>query len=383
MICSDTLSTMHILPVSTSIPANKYSTEDLIEIFPGQIPADVKQNILNLGVSNRHLVSHATSATKSETLMSESAVVDLCSEACEDAVENACLSVRDIGCFIASYDVNPFLCPGLSQLLIGKLGFDPYIRCINLQGMACTAFTKALELAENHLAVHPEDSVLLCFSGVNSYWFHNQVNGLESVTGITQINKMEDTAKRRMELRKWAATMEFFLFGDGAAAAIVANREEGLAVRKIVEVTNLGKSDYLAGYARLSTLNEPFKFGFYSHLDKNIPELGVKYTDAALKRLLGENFAEITEGAKWAVHTGSEKMLRALAEHNQIRREKIMESLAILREYGNLAGASLPFILKRIVSEKRSSEDSIILMLGYGWGFSASAAMLEYEKQPE
>jgi 3-oxoacyl-[acyl-carrier-protein] synthase III len=315
--------------------------------------------------------------------MNESAIVDLCFEACDDAVNNAGLSVRDIGCFIASYDVNPFLCPGLSQLLIGKLGFDPYIKCTNVQGMACTAFTKALELAENHLAAHPEDSVLLCISGVNSYWFHNQVKGIENVTEIKQINKMEDKTRRRMELRKWVATMEFFLFGDGAAAAIVTNRGEGLAVRKIVEVTNLGKKDYLAGYGRLSALNEPFKFGFYSHLDKKIPELGVKYTDAALKRLLGKDFAEIAEAAKWAVHTGSEKMLKALAEHNQIRREKITESLAILREYGNLAGASLPFILKRIISKKRTSEDSIILMLGYGWGFSASAAMLEYKKQPD
>jgi predicted naringenin-chalcone synthase len=374
---------MQILRLSTSIPANKYSTEDLTEIFPCQIPADVKQNILNLGVSKRHLITHANSPTKSETVMSESAVVDLCSEACEDAVDNAGLSVRDIGCFIASYDVNPFLCPGLSQLLTGKLGFDPYIKCTNVQGMACTAFTKALELAENHLAAHPEDSVLLCISGVNSYWFHNQVKGIENVTGIKQINKIEDKTRRRMELRKWVATMEFFLFGDGAAAAIVANRGEGLAVRKIVEVTNLGKKDYLAGYARLSALNEPFKFGFHSHLDRKIPELGVKYTDAALKRLLGKDFAEITKVAKWAVHTGSEKMLKALAEHNQIRREKITESLAILREYGNLAGASLPFILKRIISEKKNSEDSAILMLGYGWGFAASAAMLEHKKQPD
>ena len=308
--------------------------------------------------------------------MSESAVVNLCLEACEDAVESAGLSVEDIGCFVVSYDVNPFLCPGLSQLLTGKLGFDPYIKCINVQGMACAAFTKALELAENHLAAHPDDSVLLCISGVNSYWFHNQVKGIDSISGIEQINKMKDKARRQMELRKWTAAIEFFLFGDGAAAAIVANGGEGLVVRKIVDVTNLGKRDYLAGYARLSALNEPFKFGFYSHLDKKIPELGIKYTDVALKRLLGEDSAEITKAAKWAIHTGSKKMLDAIAEHNRIRSEKVTESHEILREYGNLAGASLPFILNRIASEKKGSEDSVILMLGYGWGFSASAALL-------
>jgi predicted naringenin-chalcone synthase len=267
--------------------------------------------------------------------------------------------------------------------LIGRLGFDPYVKYTNVQGMACAAFTKALELADNHLAAHPDDSVLLCISGVNSYWFYNQVQGLTDVAGVRQINKIANHARRRMGLRKWVATMEHFLFGDGAAAAVVTNKGAGLAVRKIVDVTNLRTNDYLAGYARLSTLREPFKFGFDSHLDKRIPDLGVKYTDAALKQLLGKTLAEIPRVAKWAVHTGSEKMLNALAAHHQVRREQIRESYDVLREYGNLAGASLPFILNRIVSENRNLEDTVILMLGYGWGFSASAAMLEYPKSPE
>jgi predicted naringenin-chalcone synthase len=372
---------MQILRLSTAAPKTKYSTEDLVEIFPCQIPEDVKQNIFNLGVSKRHLISHADSPSKSETILNESSVVNLCLEACEDAVEKAGLSIRNIGYFIASYDVNPFLCPGLSQLLVRKLGFNLYIKHVNVQGMACAAFTKTLELAENYLAAHPEGFVLLCISGVNSYWFYNQVQGIKDITGISQINQIKNKAKRQIELRKWIATMEFFLFGDGVAAAIVTNKGEGLAVRKIVEVTNLRKKDYLAGYARLATLNEPFKFGFYSHLDKKIPKLGVKYTDVALKRLLGKNAQNITKTAKkWAVHTGSEKILNALAEYNEIQPEKIRESHEVLREYGNLAGASLPFILKRIVSENKFSEGDIVLMLGYGWGFSASAAMLEYKE---
>jgi predicted naringenin-chalcone synthase len=377
IVCSATLSAMEILRLSTAVPETKYSTEDLIDVFPCPIPVAVRQNILNLGVSNRHLVNQEHSQSNSETVMSEAAVVKLCQAACDDAVEQAGFSMEDIGCFIASYDVNPFLCPGLSHLLIRKLGFDPYMNCINVQGMACAAFTKTLQLAENHLAAHPEDAVLLCVSGVNSYWFQNQVKGLKNVMGIRQINKIKSRARRRMELRKWVAVMEFFLFGDGAAAAVVANAGEGLTVKKTVEVTNLEKNDYAMGYARLSALDEPFKFGFHSHLDKKIPELGVKYTDVALKRLLGKKSVETTKAAKWAVHTGSGKMLDALAEHHRIPREKIAESHRILREYGNLAGASLPFILKQIVSAEKSSEDRIILMLGYGWGFSASAAMLE------
>jgi len=372
---------MQILKLATALPKNEYTTEKLLEVFPCKLPKEVRKNVLNLGVSKRYLIRHDHLNSKSESIMRECDLVNLCSEACEKAIQKADLSIRDIGYFVVAYDVSPFLSPGLSQLLVRKIGFNPYIRHVNAQGAASTAFTNALELAENYLAAHPEDYVLLCVSGVSSYWFQNQVRGIKDVMEISRINQMKNNARKQIELRKWIATMEFFLFGDGVAATIVANKGEGLIVRKIVEVVNLERKDYLAGYARLSTSNEPFKFGFHSHLDRKIPQLGVKYTTLALKRLLGTNFqSTVKKAKKWAVHTGSEKILNALAEHNGIEREKIRESHEILEEYGNLAGASLPFILEKIISSNDLTEDDTILMLGYGWGFSAGGAELEFKE---
>jgi predicted naringenin-chalcone synthase len=368
---------MQIIKLGTALPKNEYSTEKLIEAFPCSIPEGVRQNVFNLGVQRRYLINHANS----EKAMSENALIKLCSEACENAVQNADLSIKNINYFIAAYDANPFLSPGLSQLLVRNIGFTPYIKHVNAQGIASTAFPKALELAENYLAAHPKDHVLICVSGVSSYWFQNQVRGMTDVIEIKQINQIKSAAKRRVELQKWVATMEFFLFGDGAAACVVANKGEGLTVKKIVEVTNVGKKDYLAGYARLSASNKPFSFGFYSHLDRKIPELGAKYTTLALQGLFGKNVRNSLKNVKkWAVHTGSEKILNVLAEHNEIPYEKIKESHEVLREYGNLAGASLPFILERIVSNTKLAEGDTIAILGYGWGFSAAACLLEFKQ---
>jgi predicted naringenin-chalcone synthase len=375
------LTDMQILQLSTALPKDGYTTAELIESFPCKLPEGVKQNIINLGVSKRYLVDQSDRDSKTETVMSEDGLVDLCTEACEKALQKAHMSIKDVGYFVAAYDVNPFLSPGLSQLLVPKLGLDPYVKHVNAQGTASTAFMKTLELAKDHLAGHPKDNVLLCISGVSSYWFQNQVRGLKDVMEISQIGSISDRAKRELELRKWVATMQFFLFGDGAAAAIVTGEDRSLTVKETAEVTNVGKKDYLAGYSRLSTLNEPFRFGFHSHLDKEIPKLGVSYTDLALKKLLGRNAENIMKTArKWAVHTGSEKILNALAEHHEIEGEKLKESHEVLRECGNLAGASLPFILERITSRSRFSDGDVVLMVGYGWGFSAAASLLEYRK---
>jgi len=372
---------VQILQLSKAVPKNGYSTEELIEVFPCRLPDGVKQNVLNLGVSKRYVIDPIASSSKKETIISEEELVKLCLEACEDTLEKADLSVKDVGYFIAAYDANPFLCPGLSHLLIRKLGFNPYIRHVNVQGMACASFTKALELAEDHLATHPHDNVLLCTSGVNSYWLINQLRGLKDVMEIREIRSLKNKSKQKMELRKWIATMEFFLFGDGVASCVIAKEGDGLSVKKVVNVTNFRENDYLVGYARIAALNEPFRFGFYSHLGKEIPKLGVEYTALALKKLLGKNAEHIMENAKkWTIHTGSRKILNLMAEHYQIQPQKLKESHEVLREYGNLSGASLPFILEKIVSENKFSTGDIILVLGYGWGFSASASLLEFKK---
>jgi 3-oxoacyl-[acyl-carrier-protein] synthase III len=361
---------MQILKLATALPKNEYSTEKLLETFPCQLPEGVRKNVLNLGVLKRYLINHADSETD---------LINLCSEACQKAIQKAGISIKKVGFFIAAYDANPFLSPGLSQLLIRHIGFNPYIKHVNVQGIASTAFPKTLEIAENYLTAHPKDYALICVSGVSSYWFQSQVRGIKDVMEISQISQIKDKAKQQMELQKWIAVMEYFLFGDGVAAAVVANGNEGLSLKKSVEVTNVGRSDYLAGYARISALNEPFKFAFYSYLGKEIPQLGVKYTGLALKKLLGKNVKETIKTAKkLAIHTGSEKILKAMAEHHGIENEKLKESHEVLREFGNLAGASLPFILERIISNNKFSKGDVILMLGYGWGFSATASLLEF-----
>jgi predicted naringenin-chalcone synthase len=332
-----------------------------------------------LGVSKRHLIDTVDLSSEPEEFLNKNELVNLCVEACEEGMQRTNRSKDDIGYFIATYDASPFLCPGLSALLARKLGFKPYIKHVNIQGMACAAFPTALELARDHLNTHPEDHVLLCVSGANSYWFSNQVQGMKDVMEIKKIGLLKQKSKREMELRKWIATMEFFLFGDGVASIIVANEGDGPSVGKMLNITNLRTRDYLAGYARLVASKKPFKFEFHSHLDRDIPKRGVEYTSLAFERLLGsKSRGKVDAIRKWAVHTGSKRILDNMAKHYRIPFEKLEESYKVLTEYGNLAGASLPFILEKIISGNKFLRGDFISMLDFGWGFSASASLLEF-----
>ena len=371
---------MRILKLSSSVPRNEYTTQEMIENSPCELPEGVRQNALNLGVSKRAFIHPVPRKDNSETVLSEIELVDVCIDACRNVVEKAGISLSRIGYFITTYDVNPILSPGLSQLLVRKIGFDPYVKHVNVQGIASTAFPKSLQLAEDHLTAHPEDNVLICVSGVSSYWFQNQVQGLDGVLEMRRINEIQDSSKRQMEIRKWIAAMEYFLFGDAVVAAVVANQGAGITVKKTAEVTNVKETDCFAGYSRLSSLPKPFNFGFHSYLDKEIPNLGAEYSSLALTKLLGDDLEKTVSAAKkWAIHTGSEKILGALSRRLGVDAEKLKESYDVLKQHGNLSGASLPFILEKIISTNNLSRGDVVLMMSYGWGFSAAASLLEVQ----
>lgn len=371
---------MHLLQLSTAVPNHRYLNEEMIELFPHELPDEVKQNVLNLGVSSRHFACPIDFSIKSKfTSNNEDPVVDTSAAACRLALESSGLQSKDIDYLIVTYDSSAFLCPALSNLLLSKLALKSDTKHVSIQGMACAAFIRSLQLAEDHLAKFPQSRVMISLSGVNSYWFYNQVKGIKDVKGIREIQTLKKNDQKSRELRKWIAIIEFFLFGDGSACLIVANQGNGPQPSDMVSITNLRQPDYLAGYARLTCSNEHFKFGFYSYLDKNIPELGVEYTSVVLERLLRGKDPEFKAGAKkWIVHTGSRRILNHIAQSHSLAYETIKESYEILANYGNLAGASLPFILEKIIREGKLGTNDYAIMLGYGWGFTANGCLITF-----
>ncbi len=372
---------MHLLQLSTVVPRNRYNTKEMMDLLPQELPESVRKNLLNLGVSTRHFVRPIDFFSDSDSPPEdETPVADLGASACRQALADSGFSPNDIDYLVATYDSSAFLCPGLSNLLISQLGLKPNIKHVSIQGMACSAFSRALQLAEDHLARFQKDRVMLSFSGANSHWFYNQVRGLNDVKAIGEIRALKNGKARRQELRKWIALIEFFLFGDGAACAIMSDRGEGPQFREIVNITNVGSKDYLAGYAKLTGLTQPFKFDFYSNLSKNLPELGVEYTKLVLDRLShGRNIRFQVDAKKWIVHTGSKRILDQIVHTYNIDHEKIKDSYDILANYGNLAGASLPFILGEVLGKGALEEGDYAIMLGFGWGFNANASVVTFQ----
>ena len=365
---------MRIASVATHLPSHAISTERMIQNYPCELSEEVKRNIANLGVQTRHFstpLSELFAGEESESLR----IAKICAKAAT-ALTHKGIDPQTANYLITVSEDSDYLCPGLSNTLLRAIELPPETKNVNLQGLACSGLPKSLDLAEDHLARNPKDRVLIILSGVNSRWFCSSLQGLGRVIGPREIRHIRDEERRSAELRKWIAVIQSFLFGDGAAALLVENVAEGPEVAVTAHITNLG-DDHSAGFIRLESTGTGLAFKLGSQMEPRLLDLGLQYTRRLTNALFGHDSVD-SSIRKWAVHTGSREMVEKIRSVYRLPTEMTKESLKTLENCGNLAGASLPFILEKILREGSLNTGEKILLLGFGWGFSASASLLKF-----
>ena len=138
------------------------------------------------------------------------------------------------------------------------------------------------------------------------------------------------------------------LFGDGSAAVLVMHdeaKEEGLTIDGFYsEVKPKGKRDMAW---------ELSSSGFLMTLSGYVPDL------------IEEDFAEIVENAlnrtgktaseisHWCIHPGGKKILQAIHKSLCFSNGQLQCSYDVLREFGNLSSATILFVLKQMMEQKK------------------------------
>ncbi len=333
---------MHIVSSATFVPKHHYDTDDLMRQLPLRLSEETLRSIRNLNVESRNF------AYPISTIIDGSFQSKFPDRSFDQAkiVAEKIGPTNSIGFLIASCNAQDYVCPNLSSMLLRPLGLRPDTRHCTLQGYGCTSFIIALQLAEDYIARNQEKQVLIVTSEVNSMLF------------AADLRKIVD---QKIELkpgtREWATLVETLLFGDGAAATLVSHDEGRSTIRPLLHVTNLEPEDYKLGIA-----------GSNFYLSSEIPSAGIRYAHFLLEQLQ----LDARTFKKIILHTGSKKILDSLIGTLGCQPEAAAESYRVLREHGNLSGASLQFIMKEVLNAECSA-----LMLGFGLGFHAGAAVIE------
>ncbi|MDH3797622.1 MAG: 3-oxoacyl-ACP synthase [Desulfobacterales bacterium] len=242
-----------------------------------------------------------------------------------------------------------YLCPGLSSYVAADLRLRTSIGFQDLMGMGCGGAIPNLEAAAGMLARNGEGPVLSIAVEICTATFF---------------------PSHEPEL-----VVSNSIFSDGAAAAVLDlvphNRPGGLA-RMVDFATGLFpkyREDlcYRTEGGRLR-----------NQLTKRVPVIGAHTATEVATRLLARHGLFRNDIAWWAVHPGGTVVLAQVAKKLELADEALRFSYNVFENYGNMSSPSVLFVLRKILDSNRPQPGQKGMLLAFGAGFSAFAALMEF-----
>ena len=371
-------------------PEYKYSTNQMIDLLGNKLTDNVKENIVQLGVENRFFIRPFERYIQSDgkrikTDSDGEPISDLCTKTAEKCLQNLGLNKNDITCVVAAFEDNDFLSPGLSSIVLTKLGLSKFLPHYSIQGMACSTLPKLLELGKN--LIHNEnDKILFVINGCNSGWYLPHLKNNMNVKNPKEINLEQDD--RDQQLSKWVSTMFSFLFGDGVAAFVMTKTNsdyDGIKIGKITHAVNFDNNDYKKACVRLVGNASSHMYEHELTAGSDILQRSLDYSKKVLFKSMNkeneqydQNIAEefMSKQKKIMIHTGSLKILDGFQNLYKLKDEQIKESFDTLQEYGNLTGVSIPTVLDKAMFQNTSISGNGLL-IGITMGFGLDIVEIE------
>ena len=371
-------------------PEFKYSTKEMIDLLGNKLTEKVKENVFELGVENRHFINPldyyiSESNTQKKLKINAEPISDLSANVAQKCLSDLGLKNNDITCVVAAFEDNDFLSPGLSSILLTKMGLSKFIPHYNIQGMACSTLPKLLELGKN-LIHNKNDKILFVISGCNSGWYLPHLKDGTGVLSPKEISK--DKPDREEQISKWVSTMFSFLFGDGVAAFVMGqldSEDNAVKIGKITHAVNFDDSDYRKASVRLTGNSSNHMYKHELTAESDILQRSLAYSKKVLAKSLDndiesydEKLAEsfMAEQKKVMIHTGSLKILDGFKNLYKLDNSQIQESYDTLREYGNLTGVSIPTVLEKAMFQNNSILGKGLL-IGITMGFGLDIVEVE------
>lgn len=124
-------------------------------------------------------------------------------------------------------------------------------------------------------------------------------------------------------------------------------------------------------------------WGFQLVLSKEIPAFIAKNVKSYLLQLClraGCDFQEMLEKALFAIHPGGPKILDYIQKIFQLSDEQLFYSRQILKHYGNVSSATLPYMWEAICADPAVAAKTKVVSLAFGPGLTIAGMLGEKEE---
>ena len=251
-------------------------------------------------------------------ILTDESLFDLAKTASTLALESAGIKAEELDYIICSNVNNNYVYPSMSCIIQGAIG--AHCPCFDIR-IACAGFVYALDVAESFLQTGRAHKILVL------------------------------AAEEPTRFCSWKQRETAVLFGDGAGAAVVTDGGKYFGAR----TTTISNTEVLYQRNRL----EPTPF-----------EVEGVYLDHPMVMQGREVFRNAVSNcsSEMRIIKGIEQYLGGDPEQYP----------TTVQKYGNTSSASIAILLDELVRANKISRGDLLVMSGFGAGFTTGSLLMEY-----
>src|ERR1700733_11673128 len=238
--------------------------------------------------------------------------------------------------------------PSIDARLVNRMKLSPHIKRNPIFGLGCVAGAAGLARAADYVRSYPDQvAVLLSVELCSLTWQRDDM----SVANLISAG----------------------LFGDGAAAVLVAGDKVALPGPRIVASQQVFYPDTqdVMGW-------KVSEKGFNIVLSPDVPTVVRENLGRDVDEFLAQQGLTRGDIGTWIMHTGGPKVLEASAESLGLKNGELDVSWDALRRVGNLSSASVLVVLDEVMKHRRPAPGTRSILAAMGPGFCAEILLLEW-----
>lgn len=271
--------------------------------------------------------------------------VPLAQAASKLALERASLTARDVDA-VVFVSTTGIATPSPEARLANAMGLRPDVVRVPVWGLGCAGGVAGLARARDLALARPDSRTLVVALEICSLAFQ-----------FGEFNKKVAVAAS--------------LFGDGAAAAIVAGDNVDARGPRITAT----QSHLFAATERVMGWDVE-DYGLGVVFSPEIPAIVEREMEGLASRFLKAE-SDGTRPARWLFHPGGAKVLSSYEKALGITPADLPESYGVLRDYGNMSSPTVLFVAERGLRERPLRAGERALLSSFGPGFAGEMALLE------
>lgn len=360
-----------IVGTATALPKHRYRQSDLISTVQSALP----EGMLRDGMLRRFFesvqVEERSFVIPVEQIMTLGgfkerndiyieAALELGEKALRKAFADAGIEPKDVA-MLATTSVTGIAVPSIDARLMNRIDFSPNMVRMPLFGIGCLGGAAGVARVAEWLRGNPDKCAVLLAVETCSLAFQRSA-GIGNLVSIG-------------------------LFGDGAAAVVLAGAKHPLALRRPTGT----RARVLGTLSRFFPDTEGVMGwdigdnGFTPILRADVPDIVREHAPTTVDALLSRFKLTRDRVHHWVMHPGGPKVIDAMEQSLELLPGALGHTRRHLARVGNLSSASVLFILDdhRAAFTASHKRDAYGVMMALGPAFCAEVVLLRFEDDAE